>query len=496
MGFGFGQGVRTDRGSKRHNNAMVAHVWNAQSETAGQSGNGNFYFRGRTLYSYGTHYVVGIIMPDGTAFLNGDSSTPTTNQHISGARGASRNRPRAVVADLTAIADTLDSLAEWLEDGANKAYRANWQGRIRSLLRNHSVKLAAPICEPGEWPHMIPEGETREQAGAYLAALVGLPAATWPKIAREAAKARSDKAAADKRASDKRAAERAVRLADMSDSAFRDLLASQGTEYSDGYLRGTVKELAAARSLALHAKRGPLAAKSRLATLRARLARARAAVETFGTMRDLRLRRSNMRRALAEVRTWRDMNGDRLALSANYWRHLCDQAEVLAARAPMPLRRSAANLADAARIAMNAVRAEDSRKAEAERERREADYAERKAKWLSGEYVGRLHFDAPTGGAALRIVGDTLETSHGAQVPLEHAVKAFRFIKLCRERGETFQRNGRTIRVGHFQVDRIESNGDFVAGCHSFTWPEVERVARIAGVFDCAPSADAIETNA
>ncbi|ARB14225.1 hypothetical protein Ccr5_gp325 [Caulobacter phage Ccr5] len=89
---------------------------------------------------------------------------------------------------------------------------------------------------------------------------------------------------------------------------------------------------------------------------------------------------------------------------------------------------------------------------------------------------------------------DELQTSQGAAVPWEHAVKAFRFIKLCRERGEGFHRNGRVIRVGHFQVDSIAPNGDMVAGCHRFAWDEIERLARAEGVFDLPAAADAVET--
>lgn len=93
------------------------------------------------------------------------------------------------------------------------------------------------------------------------------------------------------------------------------------------------------------------------------------------------------------------------------------------------------------------------------------------------------------GGAYLRVRGNMLETSQGANVPLEHAIRVFRFVKLCRERGEAWQRNGRTLRVGHFQVDSVDEHGNFRAGCHRINWPEVERAAAQAGVID-QPAAD------
>jgi hypothetical protein len=137
----------------------------------------------------------------------------------------------------------------------------------------------------------------------------------------------------------------------------------------------------------------------------------------------------------------------------------------------------------------------------AEKERRAAeiariDAAEKRASWIAGENVF-LGYGAAAecerGGALLRVKGDNLETSMRATVPLEHAIKAFRFQKLVRETGQAWARNGRTIRVGHFQVDRIEANGDMRAGCHFITWEESERIARELGVFDQAASDEAAQ---
>lgn len=77
---------------------------------------------------------------------------------------------------------------------------------------------------------------------------------------------------------------------------------------------------------------------------------------------------------------------------------------------------------------------------------------------------------------------DELQTSQGASVPWEHAVKAFRFIALCVARGEAWERNGRVIRVGHYQLDRIAPNGDMTAGCHRFAWQAMRDLAEREGV--------------
>ena len=86
------------------------------------------------------------------------------------------------------------------------------------------------------------------------------------------------------------------------------------------------------------------------------------------------------------------------------------------------------------------------------------------------------------GGALLRVRGDNLETSLGARVPLAHAIKAFHRVGQCRAAGLSWHRNGDTIRVGQFQVDQINPDGSFRAGCHRINWPEIEAAARVAGV--------------
>ena len=80
----------------------------------------------------------------------------------------------------------------------------------------------------------------------------------------------------------------------------------------------------------------------------------------------------------------------------------------------------------------------------------------------------------------LRVKGDTLETSLGAVVPLAHAINVA--VARCRRTGTEWNRNGRSLPVGQFQVDHIEANGNFHAGCRHIEWSECERVAELAGV--------------
>lgn len=144
-----------------------------------------------------------------------------------------------------------------------------------------------------------------------------------------------------------------------------------------------------------------------------------------------------------------------------------------------------------------AAKAAAKRREAAAKAQREADASDFES-WLSGaiSWVPATFRYAPGGTAYIRRSpdGEELQTSQGASVPWAHAVKAFRFIKLCRDRQEPFKTNGRVVRVGHFTVDYISPDGNMTAGCHRFAWSEIERLAKREGVFDVAPSADAVET--
>lgn len=111
---------------------------------------------------------------------------------------------------------------------------------------------------------------------------------------------------------------------------------------------------------------------------------------------------------------------------------------------------------------------------------------ERLAEWRAGNRdVGVYGLPRGRDGSAyLRVVGDNVETSLGATVPLAHAIRVFRFVKSCREAGKEWKANGHSIAVGHYHVTRIEPSGDFVAGCHFLAWEEIERLARSIGIFE------------
>ena len=101
------------------------------------------------------------------------------------------------------------------------------------------------------------------------------------------------------------------------------------------------------------------------------------------------------------------------------------------------------------------------------------------AKWVSGESD---HPPMYTENVCLRVVGDELQTSLGARIPLNHAKKAFKFIKACHNKHTTYARNGKTIHLGLFAIDTIDEAGNVKAGCHTVEWNEIERIAQQVGV--------------
>jgi hypothetical protein len=77
----------------------------------------------------------------------------------------------------------------------------------------------------------------------------------------------------------------------------------------------------------------------------------------------------------------------------------------------------------------------------------------------------------------LRLVGNEVQTSLGARFPVSHALSGLAVVCKIRESGQEFLRNGHSIHLGNYAIDRIEPDGTVHAGCHVVTWDEIERLA-------------------
>jgi hypothetical protein len=190
-------------------------------------------------------------------------------------------------------------------------------------------------------------------------------------------------------------------------------------------------------------------------------------------------------KAAARARTRKDQHLERatdLIRQHNDW--------IAAFALDMPLAR--AEDVSTSLAAWNASR--DARQA-AERERRQrehdeivADQTKRLAEWLADPNVRTTDFYAIP--VALRVVSGPdepeVQTSHGARFPLTHAVRAFRLLRATIGgenvpegfTGWSAYTSGHVVRLGHFQIDRIEYDGTVVAGCHRVPWAAVWRLAK------------------
>jgi len=94
--------------------------------------------------------------------------------------------------------------------------------------------------------------------------------------------------------------------------------------------------------------------------------------------------------------------------------------------------------------------------------------------WINGKGdAAQWHFDS----TCVRRVGNRLETSQGAESPFAPAVAAFLKAQECRINGTPWTKNGERLPVGHFEVDKIESDGTICAGCHRIAWEQMLALA-------------------
>lgn len=123
------------------NNEQVAHVWAHQNQYEGRSNNGQFYFTGRRLYSYGSHFVAGLALGDCYAaghVLNADTYSVTTGKHMGyAARATGYDAP--TLPNLTSIVDALDSALQ--SPGTRNAQLRNYLDEYGHRLSERALAL-------------------------------------------------------------------------------------------------------------------------------------------------------------------------------------------------------------------------------------------------------------------------------------------------------------------------------------------------------------------
>ncbi len=124
--------------------------------------------------------------------------------------------------------------------------------------------------------------------------------------------------------------------------------------------------------------------------------------------------------------------------------------------------------------------AANKRKVAARLKKDKAEQAEALTKWLSGESDNRARFSYATP-IVMRLVGDNVQTSRGAEFPIIHAVKAFQIIERIKLSGIPVAKGSFSpiARLGHFIVDSVDTNGDVHAGCHFVKWDAIQAIMKL-----------------
>ena len=516
--------------SKRYRNKdQCIHVWAQNPGTDGESG--NVSFNGPVLWSYS--YPIAIILPDGENVLVDDGAcvhngrgSPTTSNHIGIARYACRHLEVSIVPMLRQIRRPL----QWLHRKASGKYEIDESNRSKADVREWSAA------------HIL----NRPDAVRKILALFGMSRsfdAIKRKIEADAIRAeKADARRADRSMRKEVGAalkftrahivERCETAIDRAFDSFKPYANSAAMAHgsaastlqgydrqilgylkyanANGYGKRSTDRLREFRRI-LKAKQSDLAERLRRMEEKARRAsigryikafrilhRAYYAGGAFNPADDCAIFKhnsdisdyhaddpdTNTRElvilygfAVTSYLSQRDRIPAATRAKLNQW--CTDHSELMIATGrERDIRRASR---------MEARRTETEKRLARERE-------EKIAAWLRGENVYGLPYTSDEHGGALvraksvrrdgdgTIIDGTVQTSQGASVPLVDAIKAYRAAAACRRAGREWKRNGDRIRVGHFQVDRIDADGSFTAGCHRLSWPTMDALAADLGI--------------
>lgn len=534
--------------------AQVAHVWAQGRQAEGRNSARRVYFEGPRLFSYGSHFLTGYLLPDGAAFLNSARYSVSTSRHCRDAAGAVRGRGLPLPGPLMngprrgyggSLPDFMDSrvfrLPQYVtREGALVDSPYDSEGRhIATGRANPPTRPATPAELKAARPALLKlflDCEETAPAESIVAAFryagakpeeaakaaAKVAAAHAKRAKEEAAKAAKDKAEGEARFAKQAATTPLPFFAEQVEKARRDMARMN---YRGAWEREAAGLLEEAKRLFRARKEAKARGWTRIAAdllPREKLLRAGAEKLEADSFRSARLnlwaaKRRAMRKAFAglqegaaalDVRVWHEG-----AKAAEEAAELCREAlacvwqgatvEGPGAWLARPARLVGADLARMAEgleaLAPRFAERAESARAE-ERAAALAKAAGALAAWREGAGPlpgGRL--SDVQGGALLRavavkrddsgaVIGGRLGTSWGAEVPLVEAVKAFRFLKLCRDKGQAWRANGHVLEVGHFRVDSVSAEGNFVAGCHRINWGEVAALAARLGLSDLAPA--------
>lgn len=105
---------------------------------------------------------------------------------------------------------------------------------------------------------------------------------------------------------------------------------------------------------------------------------------------------------------------------------------------------------------------------------RKLEAAERFALWQAGENVYSGGFELyPT---ILRIKGEQIETSRGAKIPVDDALKIYPLLDRAKRSGAKIEAGMHNINLGAYRFNSFDGD-TLIVGCHQIAWEQVEKMA-------------------
>lgn len=132
---------------------------------------------------------------------------------------------------------------------------------------------------------------------------------------------------------------------------------------------------------------------------------------------------------------------------------------------------------DAIKEVVTARKAEKKKQAEKLERKKQREQAKQIIAWQNCEPNTR----APsTKKVYLRISGDNIHTSKGAQIPVNDAPQLWDMVTTCRQEKTTFVPDDKFIKyAGHYNLNKIDSKGNISVDCHYIEYDQIKRLAKL-----------------
>lgn len=124
-------------------NNMVAHVWAQQNQENARSNNGQYFFEGKTIYSYGSHFPVAHFLTPNTVVYNSDSYSITTSRHQALARYAANHIENRIFVDTETLKIVVQDhkFSKYDRDRITNRAMDNAKHACKSALKRRKIEL-------------------------------------------------------------------------------------------------------------------------------------------------------------------------------------------------------------------------------------------------------------------------------------------------------------------------------------------------------------------